>query len=161
MHFSQSRPVRTHFQSDIQFQDAMKDYESSELDSRYRADKNDEYMRASHEESLNKKKMDYEAKNRYFIALATLSAASITLLIQHLFEALGLYTRVEINTFKFVLTFFASSLILSMIHNFVNAPYGFGDNKLKKNVMVGLSISSVLFYVMGVSILVANVIISL
>ncbi|MCA9354613.1 MAG: hypothetical protein KC877_03790 [Candidatus Kaiserbacteria bacterium] len=113
------------------------------------------------EQRNNEQRIEIEMRNKYFLALATLSAASITLLIQHLLEFATQYTDGAKLAFKYTLAFFATALSFSVVHNFVNTREVFKQNRKEKVESILIGLVAVSTYLLGVGVLIVTVIQSL
>lgn len=82
-----SPPKREDYASDVEFDSAKSEYEQRRYENRYYENQS----RLDAEDQVNREKLKLELANRYFIALATLSAATITLLIQHVLLSFEIY----------------------------------------------------------------------
>jgi len=112
----------------------------------------DERIRIEHE--FQKRRSEQEISNRYFIALATLSAASITLLIQFIFNSADEFGLWQRHALKFSLMFFGATLISCVLHNFLNSKEEFIESKKDALIVTLLSFGSVFTYIAGVGTLI-------
>ncbi len=110
-------------------------------------------------ESNTRKRIEHEVTNRYFITLATLSAASITLLIQHLVSDSKTYSQIGLHFIKSSLFLFSVSLMLSVVHNFFKAKFDLNEREFK--VVDFASWGAITAYVLGLCVLVLTVVFSI
>lgn len=115
----------------------------------------DERIKIEHE--FQQKRAEQDISNRYFIALATLSAASITLLVQFISDSIqefGVWGKLGL---KFALLFFGVTLISCVLHNFINSKEEFVVSKKDKVELTIVSFVAVFCYVLGVGILITTI----
>ena len=122
------------------------------------ADIQERKKRLELEQAFQKERAEHEMTNKYFITLATLSAASITLLVQYISDALNQYGNLGKFAIKTSLALFGVSLILCIAHNYVNTNREILNTKKDKTLLVIVSLAAVVSYILGIGILVIAVI---
>lgn len=140
-------PKRYDFISNSEYQTALNEWKAGE--ETHNIHRNREFER---------QRVEKELTNRQFIALATLAAATLTLLIQHVFLSFDSYNNFSQTLIKSSLILFALSLATSISHNALNNRIDLGQSK--KISLVVFSWVSVLSYLIGILLLVTSVLIT-
>jgi hypothetical protein len=134
-------------------EDLRREREQRALDVKERQD------RFQAEQKSIEKKIEYETKNKFFLTLATLSAASVTLLVQFVSgsEVLVDYSESGKTALKFALMFFVVTLIFCIVHNFSGSKniFQMRPKDVKEQVIFGLV--AVVSYILGIGTLAITV----